>query len=111
MGNMVNSSGEFYSSSAGFSTAPESKYYDSYVYNESHIDHARGKLGDATKETLSNFGLSNGGWYNDYAILPYGNHSWFKRGGGYGDNARVGVLNFYCGDSVVHSFRSVLTAE
>src|SRR5574344_1698938 len=33
MGNMVNSSGNFYSSDAGFGTAPDAKYYNSYAYD------------------------------------------------------------------------------
>ena len=68
MGNMKNSSNTFYSSNAGFTTAPDAKYYDSYKYDSSsNKTHARGKLGDATKETLATFGNTSGGWYSDYA--------------------------------------------
>ena len=35
MGNMVNSSNQFYSSNAGFSINPLTKYYDSYTYDNS----------------------------------------------------------------------------
>ena len=35
MGNMKNSSNTFYSSNAGFTTAPDAKYYDSYKYDTS----------------------------------------------------------------------------
>jgi formylglycine-generating enzyme required for sulfatase activity len=58
MGNMVDSSGNYYSSNANLSQ-PDSKYYDSYAYSASiFTDHARGKLGDATKEILKTFGYS-----------------------------------------------------
>ena len=39
MGNMVNNSGTFYSSSAGFSVSPASKYYDSILMIAHHIQH------------------------------------------------------------------------
>ena len=96
MGNMVNTSGAFYSSSAGFTTdnIPDSKYYDSYSYSTSYTTHGRGKLGDATKETLKRFGSDNGGWYSDYAILPSSTYSWFLRGGYYGTGANAGVFLF-----------------
>ena len=105
MGNMVNSSGTFYSSSAGFSTPPDSIYYDSYTYGTSSTTHGRGKLGDATKETLKTFGRSSGGWYSDYAYFPNSSSSWFYRGG-YSIGSYTGLFHFdiYTGGS--HSFRS-----
>ena len=93
MGNMVNSSGSFYSSNAGFSSAPNAKYYDKYTYDSSSTSHGRGKLGDATKETLSSFGSVTGGWYSDYAIFVRSSDSWFVRGGGY-EGSYAGVFNF-----------------
>ena len=83
MGNMVNSSGNFYSSGAGFNTPPTSKYYDSYTNDSSYLSHGRGKLGDATKEILKTLGIQYGGWGNANSILPYSpyNYSWFMRGG------------------------------
>ena len=50
MGNMVNSSGAFYSSYASFTPEPEARYYDKYSYGTSITEYTRGKLGDATKE-------------------------------------------------------------
>ena len=115
MGNMKNSSNAFYSSSAGFTTAPDAKYYDSYKYDSSSSKtHARGKLGDATKETLVIFGRNTGGWYSDNADLPYYVYSWFVRGGNYDQGSKVGVFYFddnkgggyyYC------SARAVLSAQ
>ena len=56
MGNMVDSSGNFYASSASLSQ-PASKYYDSYAYSASAFtDHNRGKLGDATLHAATGFG-------------------------------------------------------
>ena len=114
MGNMKNSSNAFYSSNAGFTTALDVKYYDSYKYNSSsYTTHERGKLGDATKETLTTFGEYNGGWYNDCVYFPYSNYSWFSRGGSsYG--ASVGVFGFsfsYGGDNGTDSARAVLSAQ
>ena len=115
MGNIKNSSNTFYSSNAGFATAPDAKYYDSYKYDSSsNTTHARGKLGDATKETLATFGNTRGGWYSDYASFPGSSDSWFGRGGYYGDGTDAGVFIFggsYGGDVDYYSARAVLTAE
>ena len=98
MGNMVNSSGEFYSSSAEFSSAPDAKYYDKYTYSADSETHNRGKLGDATKETLSTFGSNTGGWYSDYAHFVNSSNSWFIRSGNYNHGANAGVFSFNRGD-------------
>jgi hypothetical protein len=113
MGNMSDSSGNFYSSSAGL-TQPDTKYYDSYAYSTSLTDHARGKLGDATKETLKTFGSEGGGWYGDYADLPGGTYSWFSRGGACSGGTSAGLFSFgrYGGSAPSNgSFRSVLSAQ
>ena len=114
MGNMKNSSNAFYSSNAGFTTAPDAKYYDSYKYDTSSTSHARGKLGDATKETLATFGSGTGGWYSDYAYFPKSSVSWFSRGGSYGNGTNAGVFNFYSSNGDVYgngSARAVLSAQ
>ena len=115
MGNMKNSGNAFYSSNAGFTTAPDAKYYDSYKYDTSSTSHARGKLGDATKETLATFGSGTGGWYSDYAYFPKSSVSWFSRGGSYGSNGtNAGVFNFYSSNGDVYgngSARAVLSAQ
>ena len=115
MGNMKNSSNAFYSSNAGFTTTPDAKYYDSYKYDSSsNKTHARGKLGDATKETLATFGSGTGGWYSDYAGFPYSSHSWFVRGCNYYYGTFAGVFYFSGvsggGDSN-DSARAVLSAQ
>ena len=95
MGNMVdNSSGSFYVSSSGFSGAPDVKYYDKYTNHPALETHERGKLGDATKETLTIFGNKNGGWYSDHAYFVHATFSWFQRGGNYGSGSVAGIFNF-----------------
>ena len=114
MGNMKNSSNAFYSSKAGFTTAPDAKYYDSYKYDTSSTSHVRGKLGDATKEALVTFGRDTGGWYSDYAYFPYSSSSWFIRGGNYNNITSAGVFNFRLSDGrgdTGSSTRAVLSAQ
>ena len=112
MGNMVNSSGAFYASSSGFSSAPDTKYYDAYTYGTSNTDHGRGKLGDATKETLATFGSNTGGWYSDYAFFVNSRGSWFGRGGYPYSGSDAGVFYFNNGtgggNGVFGSSRAVL---
>ena len=114
MGNMRNSSNAFYSSNAGFTTAPDAKYYDSYKYDSSsNTTHARGKLGDATKETLATFGNTSGGWYSDYARFPNSGNPWFYRGGHYSHGTPAGVFSFSYLNGVDYSndsARAVLSA-
>ena len=115
MGNMNNSSNAFYSSNAGFATALDAKYYDSYKYDSSsNKTHARGKLGDATKETLATFGSNTGGWYSDYAYFLSSSYSWFLRGGFYSNGTHAGVFNFnkgVGGGASDSSARAVLSAQ
>src|SRR5574344_1491331 len=95
MGNMVDASGNYYT----------------YLYSAStYTDHARGQLGDATRKTLKTFGSETGGWYSDYAYLPYAASSWFIRGGYYTDGAGAGTFSFarLAGEAYSYSgFRSV----
>ncbi len=115
MGNMVNTSSSFYSGSAGFVVAPNSKYYDSYTYNTSGIIHGRGKLGDATKETLKTFGTTSGGWYNDFSVIPNSTNPWFYRGhskANSGSDAGIFTFSTQNGQaSTDHSTRAVLLSN
>ena len=95
MGNMVNSSGAFYSSSADFNVTPQSKYYDSYSYDaSSSATYARGRLGDATVE-MAPTGYTNN-WYSDYAFFPSDLHldPWFTRGGDSIGEIYAGIFSF-----------------
>ena len=111
MGNMVNSSGAFYSSNAGFSSTPNAKYYDKYSYDaSSNTTYTRGKLGDATKE-MAPVSSSNTSWYSDYSYFPVSSSPWFLRGGSYGNGASAGAFSFrnVSGNAVsVISSRAVL---
>ena len=106
MGNMVNSSGAFYSSNAGFSSTPNAKYYDKYSYDaSSNTTYTRGKLGDATKE-MAPVSSSETSWYSDYASFPYSSGPWFIRGGFYVNGANAGAFYFGGGIGDAYSFYS-----
>jgi len=111
MGNMVNTSGTFYSSGAGFSTMP-TDYYDAYSYNTSNTTHARGKLGDATKETALNLNSDTGAWGEVAQYMPYSDSSWFVRGGSAETVANWNIFysyNYYGDGAYWISSRPVLT--
>ena len=97
MGNMVNNSGNFYSSDAEFSSNPLAKYYDKYSYSStdysSQTSISRGKLGDATKEMTKGFTDSTGSWEESYRRLSYSYVSWLARGGGSANPSNLGLTN------------------
>ena len=113
MDNMVNSSGVFYSGNSGFNSAPDAKYYDKYTYGTSYTTYIRGKLCDATKETLTTIGVQNGGWYDDYSsYAPEEQVPWIARGSRSITGLDSGVFAFigYSGNNYPHlSFRIILT--
>ncbi len=121
MGATVNQTGGgLYIASSGLQAAalPEAKYYDMYTFSDSNLTHERGHLGDATRETLANFGKNPGGWNGDLTDFPYvtsaGSWPWFMRGGVYHDGAWVGVVAIGRaggGTGSAFSFRSVLSAQ
>ena len=90
MGIVLNSSNTFSSRSTGLSSSLDPKYYDKYKYGSSTVQ-ARGKLGDATRETMKTYGTTRGGWYSDFADFPYGTSSiMITRGGRYANGANAG---------------------
>lgn len=95
MANSVTEDGSFNSSSSGFTSAPESKYYDQYDYNTDVTNHSISKLGDAMKEVYATSTPRH--WYNDYVNMPNSALPWVFRGGGYYDGSRAGV--FYSDNS------------
>ena len=119
MGNMVNTSGAFYSSSAGFTSPyPDSKYYDKYSYSTSSTSttsRSRSKLGDGTKETIKNMTntSSGAGWgYYGYRNMMYSSNSWFGRGGYASTTTYSGIFNLSYGTGYATnlvSSRPVLT--
>ncbi len=94
MGNMQDSSGNFYPGSSGFTTAPDSKYYDSYANGSSSTDYTRGLPGDATIE-LNPSGTYMSNWNTDTARFVYSDYPWFARGGHASGGLTSGVWNFY----------------
>ena len=107
MGNMLNSGGTFYSSTAGFSVAPDAKYYDAYTYGTLYTDYvARGKIGDATKETAA--------WNSDEVAMPENTNTWFSRGGNSVVGNKSGAFAFsrhVGGGSTDTTTRVVITKE
>ena len=108
MANMKDATGNFSFSSSGFTSVPESKYYDSYAYSASiYTDYSeRGLIGDATKETIN--------WNSDNAALPYNSASYLCRGGSTGGKINVGIFNFISGKGQAGnsaSFRPTLIIE
>ena len=109
MGNMVTATGAFNPQNAGtFSPSPpNARYYNAYANDDSTLcvatsqnigclSHNRGKLGDATRETLQQFGTDlNSAWYpSSFSFFPSTAHSWFLRGGHNVSGASTGVFAF-----------------
>ena len=98
MAAIASSEGTFQSASSGFSTQPDSKYFDLYPNNASSTDFSNGKLGDATKEVGKVATGNYNGWYNDYGSFPHTSSTpWFHRGGSASYGAYAGL--FYVGNS------------
>lgn len=114
MGNIskVTTGYTFYPSSSSFSsswyTTDTAKYLTTYAYDSSNqtnqTAYNRGRLGDATAETLLSASTS-GGWYSDFAYFPYSSYAWFGRGGFYNDGSDAGVFCF-CNDDFYNSIFS-----
>ena len=103
MGNIskVTTGYTFYPSSSSFSsswyTTDTAKYLTTYAYDTVYNNqkaYNRGRLGDATAETLLSVSTS-GSWYSDYARFPYSIGAWFARGGDYRNGSTAGVFIFY----------------
>ncbi len=97
MGNMVDSSNQFYTSGASnwsTTTYPLAKYYDSYTFSYDNTPYTRGRLGDATIE-MEPSSSSKTTWYSDGAGFPNFENSWFRRGGYSGDGTGAGAFQFY----------------
>ena len=88
-------------------------YYDSYKYDAFLANkHTRGKLGYATKETLTVFGDDTKGQENKgvYAYLPESTRSWFVRGGRY-DTQQHGIFSYGRNDGSGVTSRAVLSFQ
>ena len=106
MGNMVNSSNEFYPVTSGTdwngTSTLDSKYYNSYSYGTTYNDvqaFNRTRLGDATAETLGTSSGDLAGWQPGIGITGastnavYWMFPWFHRGGNYSSSDSE-VFNF-----------------
>ena len=91
------------SNHAGFSSQPNSKYYDDYT--------AFNSLTACNGGICYGHGLSEvRGWYGDYANFVYANNPWFVRGGQYNDDSHAGTFDFadHHGGAGTVAARSVL---
>ncbi len=85
-------------SSSGFSSLPDTKYYNNYT--------GTSYTGHALTET--------NGWYNDYAGFVKASGTWFTRGGIYINSTDAGIFDFSYFDGNAISFSSsriVITNE
>lgn len=91
------------SNSAGFSSQPNSKYYDDYT--------ATNSLTACNGGICYGHGLSEvRGWYGDYADFVSASNPWFLRGGNYLDGSSAGTFYFDINSGYVsgRAARSVL---
>ena len=103
----------FYPSYSDFSsnwyTTDTAKYLTTYAYDSSNytkqIAYNRGRLGDATAETLLSASTSSG-WYSDYSSFPFSGNAWFYRGGYFNDQSYAGVFGFEYSAGNIASGRS-----
>ena len=89
--------------SSGFSSMPDSKYYNKYTTSSNYTT---GGLQHALIETQN--------WYSDVANFVDSYSPWFIRGGYYGYSSSAGVFNFgshYGNASSNYSVRLVITNE
>ncbi len=91
--------------SSGFSSLPNSKYYDNYTTKSSTTACSSGICyGHALSEIA--------GWYSDTAVFYSTGYLWIRRGGGYSDPHTAGVFSFSCASiasgSESSSFRVVV---
>ena len=89
---------------AGFSSKPDSKYYDDYA-TSNELTTCNGGIcyGHGLSETI--------GWYGDNSSSIFTNYPWFKRGGYYSDYSIAGVFAISRDTGTSNSytgFRSVL---
>jgi hypothetical protein len=100
--------------SSGFTTLPDSKYYDSYSNitsseTGSYTSNSN-KKGDAIYETSSSGG-GNTSWYGDSSSMILAAQPWFRRGGVYVSAAAGGMFSFerYDGKATsIATFRPVI---
>ena len=84
---------------AGFSSQPNSKYYDDYT--------ATNSLTACNGGICYGHGLSEvGGWYGDYADFVIASDPWFSRGGGYDYGSSAGTFFFTYSNGYAYGHRA-----
>ena len=83
--------GGSYTAYTGSYSFPNKKYYDKYSFGTSESEYTRGKLGDATKETMVN---SISLWYSEYGGFITGVNSWVVRSASYNNQNLAGIFLF-----------------
>ena len=106
MGNFANTIGH-----SGFTTLPDSKYYDVYSSNI-FTGTSTTNINFCTLATCGGHALNEtAGWYSDSSRFVYSSSTWFRRGGYYNGSAS-GIFYFYYnnGTNVASfSFRTCLS--
>ena len=106
MGNFANTIGN-----SGFTTLPDSKYYDVYS-SDVFTGNFMTNISLCTLATCGGQALNETtGWYGDSASFVYSSSAWFRRGGYYNGSAS-GVFSFYYnagGGNSSFSFRTCLS--
>ena len=106
MGNFANTIGH-----SGFTTLPDSKYYDVYSSNI-FTGTSTTNINFCTLATCGGHALNEtAGWYSDSSRFAYSSSAWFRRGGYYNSSAS-GIFYFYyhSGTNVTSfSFRTCLS--
>ena len=106
MGNFANTIGN-----SGFTTLPDSKYYDVYSSNI-FTGTSTTNINFCTLATCGGHALNEtAGWYSDSSRFVYSSSAWFRRGGYYNSRAS-GIFYFYyhSGTNVTSfSFRTCLS--
>ena len=89
MGNFANTIGN-----SGFTTLPDSKYYDVYSSNI-FTGTSTTNINFCTLATCGGHALNEtAGWYSDSSRFVYSSSAWFRRGGYYNSSAS-GIFYFY----------------
>ena len=106
MGNFANTIGN-----SGFTTLPDSKYYDVYS-SDVFTGTSTTNINFCTLATCGGHALNEtAGWYSDSSRFVYSSSAWFRRGGYYNGSAS-GIFYFYydSGTNVANfSFRTCLS--
>ncbi len=127
MGCMVNQNGIAYFEQAEFQATDspiknipiDDKYYEEYSYSVYYGTMERGRLGDATKETILEYGSIYAAWNSNYSYFPQivsdgDAWSWMLRGGLASHKDFAGVFSIGRIEGGGHTYissRSVLTAQ